>query len=333
MASPISLPAAAVRYRRRVCLALACSVVAIGGGGVSASELMSAIPGSVGGTAPVVHAAPAAHTRRPAANCVHPQPARGGQACATGRCAHGRCGHDACRNGGCEIPGCPACCPVRPASFGFYGTQWRTWPGHGVMHAAHEEPAAPVMPPRSEVPSADEESPIPDFEPPAPEPEADAMPPTRVPEPESPPATLPEPDAATPEAKPAERPEKQAPDQPKESKEKSAEDNLFDEAAVQRRARERFAILQQAARNHERMRQEAIRQHAHRPARAAGSAISAAAHVESAADEPAETVSRTAYAESVSESTGARPSEAVHSPASPAKQPMQAKPRVRNPLR
>jgi hypothetical protein len=53
---------------------------------------------------------------------------------------------------------CPAHCPVRPDVFGFYGTQWRRWPGAGVLPASANEAAAPARPARSQLPSAAEES-------------------------------------------------------------------------------------------------------------------------------------------------------------------------------
>jgi hypothetical protein len=53
---------------------------------------------------------------------------------------------------------CPAHCPVRPDVFGFYGTQWRRWPGAGVVPASATDAAAPARPARSQVPSAAEES-------------------------------------------------------------------------------------------------------------------------------------------------------------------------------
>jgi hypothetical protein len=50
-------------------------------------------------------------------------------------------------------------CPVRPGQFGYYGTQWRRWPGSGVVPASAIDAATPVAPPRLEVPGPDEESP------------------------------------------------------------------------------------------------------------------------------------------------------------------------------
>lgn len=53
---------------------------------------------------------------------------------------------------------CPAHCPVRPEVFGFYGTQWRRWPGAGVVPTSATDAATPAPPGRSQVPSAAEES-------------------------------------------------------------------------------------------------------------------------------------------------------------------------------
>jgi hypothetical protein len=49
-------------------------------------------------------------------------------------------------------------CPVRPQQFGFYGTQWRRWPGQEIVQVAAERDVAPVAPPRSAVPGPAEES-------------------------------------------------------------------------------------------------------------------------------------------------------------------------------
>ena len=66
----------------------------------------------------------------------------------------GVCHHAHCRDGLC-VP----YCPVRPGQFGYYGTQWRRWPGQGVVPAAAFDAATPALPPKSAVPKADEESP------------------------------------------------------------------------------------------------------------------------------------------------------------------------------
>jgi hypothetical protein len=68
---------------------------------------------------------------------------------------HGRPGHhQGCRNGHC-VPHCP----VRPGQFGYHGTEWRRWPGTGVVPVSAMSDAVPVRPPRSVVPGPDEESP------------------------------------------------------------------------------------------------------------------------------------------------------------------------------
>jgi hypothetical protein len=63
-------------------------------------------------------------------------------------------GHHPCQHGLC-----PAHCPVRPDVFGFYGTQWRRWPGSRVVQASNNEAATPAQPPAAEVPGPGEESP------------------------------------------------------------------------------------------------------------------------------------------------------------------------------
>jgi hypothetical protein len=75
-------------------------------------------------------------------------------ACSQCRLAEGsHAGHRQCEHGLC-----PAHCPVRPEVFGFYGTQWRRWPGSGVVQASNNEAVTPARPPRAEVPGAGEES-------------------------------------------------------------------------------------------------------------------------------------------------------------------------------
>lgn len=78
----------------------------------------------------------------------------GGMNCTT-------CGPAGCRHGhlpGCRDGACVAYCPVRPQQYGYYGTRWRKWPGQDVVPVSGERAVAPVNPPRSEVPAADEES-------------------------------------------------------------------------------------------------------------------------------------------------------------------------------
>lgn len=132
-------------------------------------------------------------------------------------CRH--CGPGICRGHGGHLDGCRdgLCaphCPVRPSQYGFYSTQWRRWPGQGVVQTSAEEAATPAAPPPFQVPSIEEESPrLPDTEPAPPDdvsaPPADPLPePTRRPvrpaetgEPAvEPPAAI-EPDADAPAAK------------------------------------------------------------------------------------------------------------------------------------
>jgi hypothetical protein len=79
------------------------------------------------------------------------------QACRGGRCQHGQAGrhghHEGCREGRC-VP----YCPVRPQQYGFYGTQWRKWPGQDVVPVSDERAATPSLPPRLVVPRPNEES-------------------------------------------------------------------------------------------------------------------------------------------------------------------------------
>lgn len=89
-------------------------------------------------------------------------PAGGAGCCAVdGRCgtvqqAGFHHGHMA----GCRDGMCMPSCPVRPGQFGYYGTQWRRWPGQGVVPASAVDAATPVAPPKSAVPGAEEESPV-----------------------------------------------------------------------------------------------------------------------------------------------------------------------------
>ena len=88
-----------------------------------------------------VHAGPCGHCRRNA--CPQCRIPDAGNALVHGPCHHGLC---------------PAHCPVRPDVFGFYGTQWRKWPGSGVIQASNQDEATPARPPKAEVPEATEES-------------------------------------------------------------------------------------------------------------------------------------------------------------------------------
>lgn len=169
-----------------------------------------------------------------------------------------------CRQGDCGKPGCPAHCPVRPDRFGFYGTQWRRWQGEGVVQAAHTEAATPARPPKSEVPTADEESPA------APEPqgsqgeddgrdvESEALPPgepaeqmitppaEKSAEPIEPERKEPKPAGAKAAEREAKEPDAKEPEVEK-PRPPAADENLFDEASYQRRRIEALAKLQQQA--------------------------------------------------------------------------------------
>lgn len=68
--------------------------------------------------------------------------------------AHQREHAVACRQCAAGAP-----CPVRPAHFGYYATQWRNWPAAEEGAVSTSGTATPAAPPRSVVPGADEESP------------------------------------------------------------------------------------------------------------------------------------------------------------------------------
>jgi hypothetical protein len=233
---------------------------------VSASEILGALPAK---------SVPPAIKKIPARERQH------GNTCGCGECAAGKQPHpDAnrcdgrCANGGCGKAGCPAQCPVRPDRFGFYGTQWRSWPGQGIVQASFTEAATPVRPPKSEIPDADEESPpsapeLPtDEEPRDEELTAEPLPPAKAPaesptespakKKESEPLDSPfadEPAAESDVKKPAAKePAVEKPSSP------AAEENLFDEASHRRRRNELLASLQQSAIRAELARQEALRQ-------------------------------------------------------------------------
>jgi hypothetical protein len=217
----------------------------------SSSEIMGALP-PASLSAAKQHAKPLVVLPRPA--LVRPVEHARAHEC------NGRCGKD-----GCGQQGCPAVCPVRPGEFGFYGTQWRTWPGQGmVKQAGYNEAATPVSPPKSEVPTADEESPAADEEPVAPEPEAPAEKSQEDEAPEAKP--LPPEEEARPSKPAAKPPAEETPAEETPATEKAPPaknlDNLFDEAALRRRHYERLVAAQQTAVLRERMRQEALREQA-----------------------------------------------------------------------
>lgn len=205
-------------------------------------------------------AADAAPKPRPSRTVVaDPSVVPAGGACRGCREPHCR----ACHSGGhhrhhagCRDGKCHPYCPVRPQEFGFYGTQWRRWPGQGVVPVANVQDATPARPPKSAVPRADEESRGPRAdELPAPEPDAtQATPRQPSDQPASPPAepALPPAEPALPAepirepAEPAPLPieepaagkatgEPTAPTPPAAeppAKQPAADDNLFDESAT-----------------------------------------------------------------------------------------------------
>ena len=233
------------------CLVGACGAVAPRI--ASSSEIMPAMPPRLSPAAKAPAKVAVVHERPRPAQHVGPRECRG-----------------ACGNGSCGQPGCPAYCPVRPCEFGFYGTEWRTWPGRGVVQrAGYDEAAAPVAPPKSEVPTADEESPAPidtGEGPAAPEPEEPAEESTEE---------MAEGEIETeplPSAKPSDEEEaapEPAVEPPAEKKAPSPDDNLFDDVSLRKRQSERLIALQQSAfqreqvrQERERARQEALRQQA-----------------------------------------------------------------------
>jgi hypothetical protein len=142
---------------------------------------------------------------------------------------------------------------VRPGTFGYYGTQWRRWPGQGVVPVSNEEAATPVVPPKSEVPSADEESMAPEpSELPAPDmptaengdldrgdsgrgtplpPEPEATPATTEPDVRPGPMELRQPSSLEPRTAPR---ADEAQPEAAPSKPGTGEDNLFDDSAARK---------------------------------------------------------------------------------------------------
>jgi hypothetical protein len=108
-----------------------------------------------------------ATARRPAPPAVKFDPAvvpAGGAGCCSVDNGYGQVrqtGFHHAHAPGCRDGMCVPSCPVRPGQFGYYGTQWRRWPGQGVIQASAAEAATPVKPPKSAVPGAEEESPTP----------------------------------------------------------------------------------------------------------------------------------------------------------------------------
>lgn len=207
----------------------------------------------------------AGSSRRPVVDrAVMPAGGGGHGSCGPGGCCHDHARHHRdCRNGACAPH-----CPVRPSTFGFYGTQWRRWPGQGVVPVSSEQAVTPAAPPRLEVPRAEEESPgagpaelpIPELpavpepaieQPSAPardgsetpmEPEPTQLPvapePDAAPDEQSP--APPEPEVTTPMAEeepaavepPRELPQADEPAKPAEPAPRPEDENLFDESAA-----------------------------------------------------------------------------------------------------
>lgn len=112
-----------------------------------------------------------------------------------------------CEPGGhladCRDGLCAPHCPVRPSQYGFYRTQWRRWPGQGVVPASAAEAATPVAPPATQVPTVEEESPpAPGAEPMVPEDAGAGLPTEPIPEPPDP-ADAPDTSAKAPVEDPA----------------------------------------------------------------------------------------------------------------------------------
>ena len=199
----------------RIAVALGCLGLAGAGLGPATATEPAVAPGS---RRPVVD-----HAVQPAGGFCRGCREAHCRTCRPGLHAH----HGACRGGNCH-----PYCPVRPQEFGFYGTQWRRWPGQGVVPVANLQEATPVRPPKSAVPGAAEESRRlrPD-ELPDPGTDAGALPadrpaiPETMPEPETQPGSRPDAGGQPPAAP---NPPAVAPpgDKP------AANEDLFDESAT-----------------------------------------------------------------------------------------------------
>lgn len=218
--------------RRFGCGIVVRSVAALAVAASSASSVAHGAPG----VEPARHSAPTTSPKRSVPSrpatmvdpAVTPAGGHGCRDCGPGGCGRGQaCGHRHHRD--CRDGVCAPYCPVRPGTFGFYGTNWRKWPGQGVVPVSHDAAATPALPPRSEVPGADDES----FKTKAdelPEPRADGAeretprsstpPEPPAPEPEQP---APEPDPAA--EKPKARDQEPGRLPPGDDKQPTAEDN------------------------------------------------------------------------------------------------------------
>lgn len=88
---------------------------------------------------------------------IQPAGGVGCTSCGPAGCRQSHGGHHG-HHSGCRDGVCVPYCPVRPQQFGFYGTQWRRWPGQVITPVSAERDAAPVAPPKSAVPGPAEES-------------------------------------------------------------------------------------------------------------------------------------------------------------------------------
>lgn len=101
----------------------------------------------------------AAPSRVHSDHAVVPAGGHHGERCGSPGCRHQGCRQACGHHADCRAGHCVPYCPVRPGQFGFYGTQWRRWPGSGVVQASAIDAATPVAPPQMEVPGPEEESP------------------------------------------------------------------------------------------------------------------------------------------------------------------------------
>lgn len=201
-----------------------------------------------------------------------------------------QCGPGGCRTGhahrhhrDCREGACVPYCPVRPGTFGFYGTQWRRWPGEGVVPVSHDRDATPASPPRSEVPGPNEESlepppaelPVPGNEPPAtPADTPDDVP--SPPEPEAEPAEPRQPEGGGEAVAPEPQELPPATEKPADADQPAAprpeDENLFDDSAA-RRVRRKIPVAGGSVPSRGMSSSAAVRQAAHEGVDSAKSAV------------------------------------------------------------
>lgn len=112
--------------------------------------------------APFLHQSPSRRRTRLAVAlfCLGAAMATARPTCAPAAECHGtNCQGHRCGGKGCGGQACCPHCPVRPAEFGFYGTQWRRWPTADQRPLTQPPKPLPAVPPASVVPRVDEESP------------------------------------------------------------------------------------------------------------------------------------------------------------------------------